>query len=135
MIRVKGVFAAAAVLLLPVLSFAEDYPHYAKALDSYNQQIYVGAIGEAKAQLQDTPSHAPSWILIDDTLRSLDGETLERFMDTLAHELVHTGVIHIGAGQARNPLFSRTLHLVKAPAAHVVGRDDSASVTASSPAS
>jgi putative ATP-binding cassette transporter len=74
---------------------------------------------------------APSWILIDDTLRSLDGDTLERFMDTLAHELAHTGVIHIGGGQARNPLFSRTLHLVKAPAAHVVGRDDT---TAAAPA-
>ena len=67
---------------------------------------------------------APSWILIDDTLRSLDGDTLERFMDTLAHELAHTGVIHIGGGQGRNLLFSRTLHLVKAPPAHVVGHVD-----------
>ena len=63
-------------------------------------------------------------MLIDDTLRSLDGDTLERFMDTLAHELQHTGVIHIGGGQARNPLFSRTLHLIKAPPTHTVGRDD-----------
>jgi hypothetical protein len=30
---------------------------------------------------------APPWILIDDTLRSLDGDTLERFMDALTHEL------------------------------------------------
>jgi len=61
--------------------------------------------------------HAPPWILIDDTLRSLDGDTLERFMDVLAHELTHTAVIHIGGGQARNPMFSRTLHLIKAPPA------------------
>lgn len=74
----------------------------------------------ARALLQ-----APPWILIDDTLRSLDGDTLERFMDALTHELQTTGVIHIGGGQARNPIFSRTLHLVKAPAAHTVGRDDS----------
>jgi vitamin B12/bleomycin/antimicrobial peptide transport system ATP-binding/permease protein len=71
---------------------------------------------------------APPWILIDDTLRSLDGDTLERFMDTLAHELVHTGVIHIGGGQARNPLFTRTLHLTKAPPTHTVGRDDAAAI-------
>jgi putative ATP-binding cassette transporter len=58
---------------------------------------------------------APPWILIDDALRSLNGDTLERFMDVLAHELVHTAVIHIGGGQARNPMFSRTLHLTKAP--------------------
>jgi hypothetical protein len=47
-------------------------------------------------------------------------------MDALTHELQHTGVIHIGGGQARNPIFSRTLHLIKAPATHTVGRNDSA---------
>ena len=73
----------------------------------------------ARALLQ-----APPWILIDDTLRSLDGDTLERFMDALTHELQHTGVIHIGGGQAHNPLFSRTLHLIKAAATHIVGRED-----------
>jgi putative ATP-binding cassette transporter len=67
---------------------------------------------------------APPWILIDDTLRSLDGDTLERVMDVFAHELEHTGVIHIGGGQARNPLFSRALHLVKASPQHTIGRDE-----------
>jgi len=76
---------------------------------------------------------APPWILIDDALRSLDGNTLERFMDTLAHELAHTGVIHIGAGQARNPLFSRTLHLIKTPPAHRVGEADTAAALATPP--
>jgi putative ATP-binding cassette transporter len=76
---------------------------------------------------------APPWILIDDTLRSLDGDTLERFMDVLVHELQHTGVIHIGGGQARNPLFSRQLHLIKAPAAHTVGHDDSVPAPTSGP--
>jgi vitamin B12/bleomycin/antimicrobial peptide transport system ATP-binding/permease protein len=69
---------------------------------------------------------APPWILIDDTLRSLDGDALERFMDVLAHELDHTAVIHIGGGQARNPLFTRIVHLVKAPPTHTVGHDDAA---------
>jgi vitamin B12/bleomycin/antimicrobial peptide transport system ATP-binding/permease protein len=65
---------------------------------------------------------APPWILIDDTLRSLDGDALERVMDVFAHELEHTAVIHIGGGQARNPLFTRILHLVKASPTHTVGR-------------
>lgn len=69
---------------------------------------------------------APPWILIDDSLRSLDGDTLERVMDVFAHELEHTGVIHIGGGQAHNPLFSRTLHLIKAPPTHTVGRNEAA---------
>jgi putative ATP-binding cassette transporter len=60
----------------------------------------------------------PPWVLIDDTLGSLDDEMLERVVDVFANELVNTGVIHIGrSAQARDPFFSRVLHLMKAPAA------------------
>jgi putative ATP-binding cassette transporter len=59
----------------------------------------------------------PRWALIDDTLGSLDDEALERVIDVLAHELAGTTVINIGRGaQARDPLFTRVLHLIKAPA-------------------
>jgi len=59
----------------------------------------------------------PRWALIDDTLGSLDDEALERVIDVLANELEGTTVINIGrAAQARDPLFTRVLHLVKAPA-------------------
>jgi len=38
-------------------------------------------------------------------------------IDVLAHELAGTTVINIGRGaQARDPLFTRVLHLIKAPA-------------------
>ncbi len=58
---------------------------------------------------------APSWALIDDIFGSLDDEALARVVDIFARELAHTAVIHIGrAAQARDPLFSRVLHLVKA---------------------
>ena len=61
---------------------------------------------------------APSWALIDDIFGSLDDEALARVVDVFTHELAHTAVIHIGrAAQARDPLFSRVLHLVKAGAA------------------
>jgi putative ATP-binding cassette transporter len=60
--------------------------------------------------------HAPQWLLIDDVFGSLDGDTLERVIDVFRHELVHTGVIHIGSAQARDPLFARVVHLVKNPA-------------------
>ena len=60
---------------------------------------------------------APAWALIDDIFGSLDDEALARVVDVFTHELAHTAVIHIGrAAQARDPLFSRVLHLVKAPA-------------------
>ena len=59
----------------------------------------------------------PAWVLLDDTFGSLDDETLERVTDIFARELERTGVINIGrAAQARDPFFSRVLHLVKAPA-------------------
>ncbi len=61
---------------------------------------------------------SPPWVFIDDTFGSLDGDTLERVIDVFANELEHTGVIHIGSAQARDPLFSRVVHLVKAPAVH-----------------
>ena len=64
---------------------------------------------------------APSWALIDDIFGSLDDEALARVVDIFTHELAHTGVILIGrAAQARDPLFSRVLYLVKADAAQPV---------------
>jgi putative ATP-binding cassette transporter len=58
----------------------------------------------------------PRWALIDDTLGSLDDETLERVVNVFANELEGTTIINVGrAQQARDPLFTRVLHLVKAP--------------------
>jgi vitamin B12/bleomycin/antimicrobial peptide transport system ATP-binding/permease protein len=59
---------------------------------------------------------APPWVLIDNTFGTLEGDTLERVIDVFANELEQTSVIHIGSAQAHDPLFSRVVHLVKAPA-------------------
>lgn len=61
--------------------------------------------------------HVPPWIVIDDTFSSLDGDTLQRVIDVFATELEHSSVIHIGTAQARDPLFSRVVRLVKVPSA------------------
>lgn len=59
---------------------------------------------------------APPWVLIDDAFGALDEDTIERFVDALSDELSHSSIIHIGrAVEGRDPLFSRVLHLVKAP--------------------
>ena len=60
---------------------------------------------------------APPWVLIDNTFGTLEGDTLERVIDMFTNELEHTSVIHIGSAQAHDPLFSRVVHLVRAPAA------------------
>jgi putative ATP-binding cassette transporter len=65
----------------------------------------------------------PRWALIDDSLGTLDDEALERVIDVFANELEGTTVIHIGrAAQARDPLYTRVLHLVKAPAVRALDR-------------
>jgi len=67
---------------------------------------------------------APPWVLMDDALGSLDDEALERITDVFTNELKRTSIIHIGrAAQAHHPLFSRVLHLVKAPARPAVVRE------------
>jgi putative ATP-binding cassette transporter len=63
----------------------------------------------------------PPWVLIDDTFGSLEDDALERVIDVLTNELAHTSLVHIGrAAQARDPMFSRILHLVKAPPTHTL---------------
>lgn len=59
---------------------------------------------------------SPPWLLVDDSFSSLDDEVRERVIDVFSNELRRTGVILIGRAQSREPLFSRVLHLVKAPA-------------------
>src|SRR5690348_3371846 len=72
--------------------------------------------------------HKPSWVLVDETLGSLDDETLERVTDVFAQELVKTGLINIGrAAQSRDPFFSRVLHLVKAPPNLTLAHDSKSS--------
>ena len=55
----------------------------------------------------------PPWLIVDDTIGSLDGDTLERLVDAFARELDHTGVIHISTAAVREPLFTRVIHLVR----------------------
>jgi putative ATP-binding cassette transporter len=63
---------------------------------------------------------APPWLLIDGTFGTLDDDVLERVMDVFTHELQGIGVIHIGGPAQAHTLFTRVLHLVKAPRAHRV---------------
>jgi vitamin B12/bleomycin/antimicrobial peptide transport system ATP-binding/permease protein len=57
----------------------------------------------------------PSWLLIDGTFGSLDDDLLELVVDVFTKELHLTAVIHIGGAGQAHALFSKVLHLVKAP--------------------
>ena len=68
---------------------------------------------------------APPWVVIDEALAALEVEALDRVVDVLGKELAGTAVIHIGrAAESRDPLFTRVLHLVKAPGAAPRGRGE-----------
>lgn len=74
----------------------------------------------------------PPWVLMDDMFSALDDEALERVTDLFANELTQTSLIHIGkAAQAHHPIFSRVLHLIKAPARVAAMRDKAAAAQAS----
>ena len=57
----------------------------------------------------------PPWVLIDGTFGALDDDVLELVIDVFTNELKTTGIIHVGGAGEAHALFSRTLHLVKAP--------------------
>ncbi len=61
----------------------------------------------------------PQWVLIDGTLGSLDDDVLALVIDVFTNELERTAIIHIGGPGEAHALFSRTLHLIKAPRAAV----------------
>jgi putative ATP-binding cassette transporter len=73
----------------------------------------------------------PPWVLIDDMFGSLDDDALDRVTDIFSNELARTSLIHIGkAAQAHHPIFSRVLHLIKAPPKHAATRDKPDAATA-----
>jgi len=63
---------------------------------------------------------SPPWVLIDGTFGALDDDVLELVIDVFTNELKTTGIVHIGGPGEAHALFSRTLHLVKAPRAAAV---------------
>jgi putative ATP-binding cassette transporter len=58
---------------------------------------------------------APSWVLIDEVLDSLDEDARTRALDIFAKDLKDTAVIQIGRTTAHDPVFARVLHLIKDP--------------------
>jgi putative ATP-binding cassette transporter len=73
--------------------------------------------------------HSPPWVLIDDMFGSLDDDALERVTEIFTNELARTSLIHIGkAAQAHHPIFTRVLHLIKAPSKGAASRDKTAAV-------
>jgi putative ATP-binding cassette transporter len=89
--------------LLPVLDIAKRWE---RELSEDEQQ----AVAFARVLL-----HRPPWLLIDEVLDSLDGDSLQRVTGIFDGDLSSTAIIHIGRAGYQS-LFPRVLHLVKDPA-------------------
>jgi putative ATP-binding cassette transporter len=75
---------------------------------SVDEQLLLGF---ARLVLQ-----APPWLVMDEAFGAFDDDALERIIGVLSSQLAHTGIVHIGsAGEAHGRLFTRVVHLVKAP--------------------
>ncbi|HEX6006190.1 MAG TPA: ATP-binding cassette domain-containing protein, partial [Burkholderiales bacterium] len=57
----------------------------------------------------------PRWVVIDEVLDAIDGETRARALEIFSKDLKEAAIIHIGRGSATHPTFTRLLHLIKDP--------------------
>ena len=59
--------------------------------------------------------HQPRWVVIDEVLDAIDGETRTRALDILSRDLKDAAIIHIGRGKRVGPTFTRFFHLINDP--------------------
>lgn len=89
--------------LIPKLDLRKRWD---KKLDDDEQQ----ALAFARVRL-----HNPQWLLIDEVLDAVDGDTHERIVAMLGRDLKRTGIIHVGKAESHDHIFTRVLHLIKDP--------------------
>jgi putative ATP-binding cassette transporter len=70
--------------------------------------------------------HEPRWVVIDELLDAIDGETRIRALEILSKDLKGAAIIHIGSGNAADATFTRLLHLIKDPKIRRLVRQKSA---------
>jgi putative ATP-binding cassette transporter len=59
--------------------------------------------------------HKPRWVVLDEVLDSIDGDTRARALEIFSRDLKDAAIMHIGRGNAADPSFTRLLRVVKDP--------------------
>ena len=59
--------------------------------------------------------HRPQWLVLDEMLDSIDGDTRARAFEVFSKDLKDAAILHIGRGNAAAPSFTRFLRIVKDP--------------------
>ena len=78
--------------------------------------------------------HEPRWVVIDEVLDAIDGETRTRALEIFSKDLKDATIIHIGRGNAGDPTFTRVLHLIKDPKIRRLDRQKTAETEGLPPA-
>jgi putative ATP-binding cassette transporter len=73
--------------------------------------------------------HRPRWVVLDEVLDAIDGETRARAFDIFSKDLADAAIVHIGRGDAADPSFTRLLRIVKDPSIRRMTRPRSATTT------
>ena len=77
--------------------------------------------------------HEPRWVVIDEVLDAIDGETRTRALDILSRDLKDAAIIHIGRGKRVGPTFTRFFHLIKDPESRRLVREKPADLFPGTP--
>jgi len=57
----------------------------------------------------------PRWLVLDEMIDSIDGETRARAFEIFSNDLKDAAIIHIGRARAALPSFARVVHVVQDP--------------------
>ena len=77
--------------------------------------------------------HEPRWVVIDEVLDAIDGETRTRALDILSRDLKDAAIIHIGRGKSVGPTFTRFFHLINDPESRRLVREKPADLFPGTP--
>lgn len=66
--------------------------------------------------------HRPRWLVLDEMLDSIDGETRLRAFEVFSQDLKNSAILHIGRGNAADPSFTRLVRVVKHPGIRSLAR-------------
>jgi putative ATP-binding cassette transporter len=59
--------------------------------------------------------HRPRWVVLDELLDEIDGETRTRALEIFSNDLKDAAIVHIGRSRAADPSFTRVVRLVNDP--------------------
>jgi putative ATP-binding cassette transporter len=66
--------------------------------------------------------HRPRWLVLDEMLDSIDGDTRSRAFEIFSRDLKSSAILHIGRGNAADPSFTRLVRVVKHPGMRSLAR-------------